>query len=134
MTKISKKDKGIAISEKGVKYVEDTKAAGFSEDPYYLDDALKAELKEKGLACRFLNAKKLEENGGRHQSGWLPYKRESKDPNVFGRDPDGYIRNGQCILGVKPIEQYEAHKKVLAQRAREKSAALKRSNNNFERY
>lgn len=90
-------------------------------DKFKIDEALKAELAENGLACRFINFKQYRENYGIHKSGWVAYKRKSKDPtpagDLFGSDPDGYVRRGDMILAVKKQEDADKQKKFLQQRS-----------------
>lgn len=90
-------------------------------DKFKLDEALINELDEAGLACRFINFKQYRDNYGVHKSGWVAYKRKSKDPSpageLFGNDPDGYVRRGDMILAVKTKEATERHKQFLKQRS-----------------
>jgi hypothetical protein len=93
------------------------------------DDILK-ELDEQGLVGRWINAKKVYENQGYHEKGWRVYKRKSAaaTPIEFktGSDPDGIIRRGDMLLGVKTKEEASKHKTYLAQAAeRQKGAAAK---------
>lgn len=106
--------------KKTIETISDVDFEGFEDsdfinDPYFLDKELKAELESKGLVGRFVNIKKLEMYGGRHNSGWVPYKRESKDPmGIFGSDPDGFVRRGMdLVLAVKPVALQKKHKKKL---------------------
>jgi hypothetical protein len=86
---------------------------------------LQAELEQKGLVARFVDAKKLHEFNGYHPKGWVPYKREKKigsatmdgDEFKFGNDPSGCIRRGSLILAVKTKEQAQKHRQFLDQRA-----------------
>lgn len=86
-----------------------------------LDPDLVAEIKAKGLGYRFINATQFRKTGS-HKARWVPYKRDAKTvtDSIFGADPDGYIRNGDLILAVKPQEKIDQHRAYL----REKAASL----------
>lgn len=82
-----------------------------------LPEPLRKELDEKGLDARWCDAKTMYDFGGYHKHGWVPYRREKSDTinNVewkFGNDPDGIVRRGTCILGVRPKEVSEARKQA----------------------
>lgn len=101
------------------------KEAGFSNRLDISDD-LKNELAKMGLVPRWMNAKKLYENQGYHEKGWVPYKSTvhgAIDLPQFklGNDPDGVIRRGDCILGVKPMDKVAAHRAYLRQKAQRQS-------------
>jgi hypothetical protein len=82
---------------------------------------IQEELAEQGLEGRWLNAKTLHSNQGYHPKGWSVYRR--KAPTVdssafkFGSDPDGIIRRGDLILGVKTTEKADLHRRHLSSRA-----------------
>ncbi len=87
-----------------------------------LDPELVESIASQGLAHRFVNAKKLIEMGGYHAKGWRPYKPGAAERAkletqslLFGSDPDGYVRRGDCILAVRPIELHNKHKAFLKQ-------------------
>lgn len=89
-----------------------------------LDADIQAEIDRKGLVARFVDAKKLQEFGGYHPKGWVPYKREKKSSDTigteefkFGNDPSGIIRRGSLILAVKTKEDVAKHRMFLDQRA-----------------
>lgn len=86
-----------------------------------IDPELAATLKAKGLAWRFISYPQLQKMGGTHARGWKPYKPDSGkiDNHTFqvGADPEGFIRRGELILAVRPIELNEKHKQYLAQEA-----------------
>jgi hypothetical protein len=73
-----------------------------------MPDELKAELDAQGLVGRWLSAKKVYDNQGYHPKGWRVYKRKNAGltSNEFstGKDPDGVVRRGDLILGVKTVE------------------------------
>lgn len=87
-----------------------------------LTPELKKELKEQGLEGRWVNYKKLLDNQGYHEKGWVAYKRKKSDTidvGTFlgGTDPDGYIRRGDSILAVKTVGNAERHREFLKARA-----------------
>lgn len=91
-------------------------------NPLGLDPELVAAIQAKGFAHRFINAKKLIEMGGYHAKGWRPYKPSTEERAklesqslLFGSDPDGYIRRGDCILAVRSKELNDKHKAYLKQ-------------------
>jgi hypothetical protein len=87
-----------------------------------IPDEIQAELESKGLVGRWLNAKEVYKNQGYHPRGWSVYRRDKPSSDTlnfkFGNDPDGIVRRGDCILGVKTVEQHKAHKDHLDARAR----------------
>lgn len=106
---------------------------GFTLSAFDLEEGIKEELKGKGLVGRFINLKMMENYGGRHPKGWVPYKRDIEDlsdyAQIFGKDPDGYVRRGDLILGVKKEEEVERHKAYLAQEAKKQEVRkVKRRN------
>lgn len=80
------------------------------------DDVL-AELKAQGLVGRWLNAKKLYDNQGYHEKGWRVYKRQKPAQTAIefktGSDPEGVVRRGDMILGVKTVDEVAKHKAYL---------------------
>lgn len=95
-----------------------------------LDPELESELKSKGLAWRFVDAKKLLESGGYHAKGWSVYKRTGSSDTIgssefkFGSDPDGIVRRGSMVLAVKTQAQANLHKEFLRQKAERYSAIV----------
>jgi hypothetical protein len=87
-------------------------------NPLQLDPALIAELKEQGLTPKWLNAKKIREDGF-HRTGFRPYKRKSAGgvaEELFGKDPDGFVRRKDSILGVKETEKVQQYRQLVRQR------------------
>lgn len=100
----------------------------FYNDQLALDDELKAELAEKGLSYKFINAQEFAKRGS-HKSHWVPYKREKKVENssfskIYGTDPEGFVRRGDLILAVKTMEQADAHRDFLRQRSQQLSTSV----------
>lgn len=102
------------------------KASIFMNDDVFgnhlsIPEDVQKELDEQGLHGRWLNAKTLHSNQGYHPKGWSVYRRKSVDKDAtafkFGADPDGIIRRGDLILGVKTKEKYENHKAFLESKA-----------------
>lgn len=101
--------------------------ANFDEtDNFAIDPLLRRELKEKGLAHRWINAKKWKDNYGYDPRMWTPFKRESKMTpgyEAYGiTDSEGYTRRGDLILA--------AQSESIAARRREKIAS---KNKNMQR-
>jgi hypothetical protein len=105
-------------------------AEAFGGGDLTLEPEVAAHLKEKGLGFKWLSIKHIKANGGRHRSGWQVFQCPEglkRPSNLFGTSPDGTITIGDLVLGVKPLKgpgvTVENHKKVLAQRVRDRTAA-----------
>jgi hypothetical protein len=110
-----------ALSEKRKMAGEGPIDPGFNLSIFSIDPELKKELDEQGLEPRFLSVQKLNQNGGYHPKGWRPYKRKDtalSESFFFGKDPDGYIRREDLVLGVKPKEEAEKHRAYLEYQAK----------------
>lgn len=95
-----------------------------------LTPELKQELAKQGFEGRWVNYKKLLDNQGHHEKGWVAYKRQKSDTmeaSTFlnGTDPDGYIRRGDSILAVKTVDQAERHRQFLRSKAERQQAYTK---------
>lgn len=90
-------------------------------NPLGIPADIKAELDSKGLTGRWLNAIELGKFQGYHKRGWKVYKRTSAPSDIMsfkiGNDPDGVVRRGDCILGVKTSDEIALHRKHLQQKA-----------------
>lgn len=91
-------------------------------NPLALTPELKKELEEQGLVGRWVSAKELVANQGYHKRGWRAYERKkdatmSGAESIFGRDPSGVVRRGDCILAVKTKEEVETHRAHLSEKA-----------------
>lgn len=88
------------------------------EDENDIDDVLKKELADAGLAYRFIDFKQAKLNGGRSRAGWIVYRRQSPDPRMAGvkalEDPDGLVRQGSMVLAVKPLAAAAKQKARIA--------------------
>lgn len=87
-----------------------------------VDPTILADIQKQGKVHRFINAKQLGEMGGHHPRGWVPYKPSAEQRAnmegqalLFGSDPNGYVRRGDCILAVRPKELNDKHKAYLRQ-------------------
>lgn len=104
-----------------------------------LDPGLAKELKDAGLEARFVDAKKLYENGGYHPKGWEVYKRKNTSGTIgsrdfkFGNDPDGIVRRGTLILAVKKTVDAERHREFLRQKAALQSAVVPKAAEDLRR-
>lgn len=98
--------------------------------PMDLPEELLKELQEAGLEYRFLAPHKINKFTGKHKSGWEAYKVKDYDKMSgegfkYGVDPDGLIRCEELILGVKPAEKADIHRKYLAQKSADQSKVSK---------
>lgn len=124
MSKDNDKDKGI---NKGRKPLKSKPKKPMSHDdlfgnPLKIPEALAKELAAKGLGGHWISYKQLQANAGYHKKGWVPYKQEknatiSNEEFHLGVGPDGLIRRGSLILGVKSLEAIGQHKEYLSSRA-----------------
>jgi hypothetical protein len=116
------KQNKVSVKEKHVVKEAPINMADVFMNELELDPILLKELKEKGLAYRFINGTHYRKNGS-HRARWIPYKRETKS-ELFGADPDGFVRRGDLILAVKPEQAAQMHKQLLKQRAQAQSNAV----------
>ena len=90
-------------------------------NPLKIPEDLQKELNDKNLTPKWVAAKVVYENGGYHPKGWVPYKRATTTQSMtefgLGRDPEGVVRRGDLLLGVKPKAEAEKHKAYLTQKA-----------------
>jgi hypothetical protein len=71
-------------------------------DQLAISPAILAEIKEKGLKHRWINAHKLQANYGFDSRQWQPYRVENIQKSAFGStDAEGYIRRGDLVLAVQ---------------------------------
>lgn len=85
-----------------------------------IPSSVKTQLRDEGYACRLINSKKYQEDRGFHKSGWRVYKFErgqeigqgSLDFG-FGVDAEGYLRRGDLVLAVMPLEMHESHRQNI---------------------
>jgi hypothetical protein len=101
-----------------------------SQSLFDIDPELRKELEEQGLEGRFVNVGQMQEFGGRHAKGWVPYKRKSltTEESIFGKDPDGYIRRGKdLVFAVKTKEEAERHRAYLDYNAKEAQVDKKKT-------
>lgn len=79
--------------------------------------------KENGLASKWVSKKKIENHGGYHPTGWIPYE---ITPEVQARLPrsalgnvvGGHLVRGDILLAVKPKELQDAHRKELRRKTK----------------
>lgn len=81
---------------------------------------------EQGIEYRWLSATMLSKNQGYHPRGWKVFPiNDFCDPEAdlglgtfhIGKTPDGTLRRGSMVLGYKPKEAGDVHRKVLKERA-----------------
>lgn len=75
-------------------------------DYFFVDAGVKRDIEKQGMVCRWINAKKLQENYGFDRRQWKPYKKATDSiasSNSFGgTDSEGFVRRGDLILAVRP--------------------------------
>jgi hypothetical protein len=112
-------------------------ATYYSQSILDVDAKTKAEFAEKGLECRWIDAKEFNLAGNLHKHHWRPYKRQASPADAqshdilswsLGNDPEGFIRRKGLILAVRPIELGDAHRASIAERTeRLHSRSLKKA-------
>jgi hypothetical protein len=82
------------------------------DDHLYINPAIIAEIKAKGLVHRWINAHKLQQMHGFDSRAWTPYKLENpnNNNNIFGKDAEGYLRRGDLILAVQTQQIFDQRK------------------------
>lgn len=85
------------------------------------------ELRDKGLAHRFVSIKKIQENGGYHPMGWTPYEVEKPLTNPLTGQAEKLHRVGDLVLAVKPKDAFEQHKKWLAHKSQAQAGVQKKA-------
>lgn len=101
-------------------------ATNFGGDALQLDAELQEELASRGLVGRYVNIKKMQENGGWHSSGWRLYKRQkpSEFESLLGSSSDGLVRRGADLaLAVKTKEEVADQREYLAAKREEYKGA-----------
>lgn len=101
------------------------------DDHLAIDPSLLQELQDKGLAHRWINAKKNKDNYGFDSRGWTPYKRDSKPTpgfEAFGNtDAENYTRRGDLVLAAQSTFIAEKRKAKIADRNRRLSGDHQKS-------
>jgi hypothetical protein len=97
---------------------------------------MKTLIESKGMAIRFISAPKLAANAGYHARAWRAlstkqlkewgYATIGLDNFLNGSDPDGYIRRGDLVLAVRPLEQHKMHQAYLKQEANRANRSQKK--------
>lgn len=89
-------------------------------NPLEVSQSIADTLKAKGLTWRWVDYRKLVDNGGHHERGWAPIKAKEcgmTETSVFGGDADGYVRRGTLVLAVRPKAMSDKHRAYLRQEA-----------------
>lgn len=90
-------------------------------NPLQIPEDLRKELDSQNLVAKWISADVVYRGGGYHPKRWAPYKRKNVTPSMtefgLGRDPEGVIRRGDLILGVKTKEAAQLEKAYLQQKA-----------------
>lgn len=86
-------------------------------DYFFVEPSLKREIEKQGMVCRWINAKKLQENYGFDRRQWKPYKKSSDSvatSNPFGgTDSEGFVRRGDLILAVRPKSIHDKYSEQI---------------------
>lgn len=98
----------------------------FPDDPFAnplaLPENFKKQFTDNGLEIRFVNLKKVQQLGGFHERGWVPFTK-TKFSNIelpefhWGSSPDGKIIRGDLVLACRPISLGDKHRAHLRARA-----------------
>ena len=83
------------------------------DSAFSIPQSVKDEIKALKLATRWINSTQFQKGFGFHKNRWQPFKSQSLRASVgdvFGGDPEGYVRRGDLILAVKPKELQDKHK------------------------
>lgn len=103
-----------------------SKAAVVTDDIFgnrlALSPEIQEDLRKRNLVGRWVNANELYKNQGYHAKAWRVYKPEASATMGIkefqdGRDPDGVIRRGDCILAYKTIAEHKLHQQLNQQKA-----------------
>jgi hypothetical protein len=78
---------------------------------------LEKALKNQGLEYRWLDAKRMAENGNLHQYHWEVYRVPSGSEKPSYAAADGTVRSGTLVLGVRSLEMGDAHREFNQDRA-----------------
>lgn len=108
------------VSEKGVTKPFEIEEWADSYTDFYSNTlvvakALQDELRGKNLEWKYINANQFRANQGHHKAHWKPYNYKSGSPvtEIQGVDVEGFIRRGDLILGVRPVELGNKHRAHL---------------------
>lgn len=118
----------------------------FSEDDIFgsalsIPEAVKEDIENNDLECRFVDSKILLDNHGYHKRGWTAYRKAQGNPVakesgstinsqefLYGSDPHGVVRRGSMVLAVRPKAVGDKHRLYLKQKAERYSQAAHKSN------
>lgn len=86
---------------------------------------IKKELDAKNLEGRFIRYEEFVKLGGMHPRGWEPYKPDvsPKSYQLFGSNPDGFIRRKDLVLASRSKELCDLHRGKLKQDADRKMSS-----------
>lgn len=119
---VSVQEKSEAIDEYSIEAYE-----GFDpNDHMIIDPAIKKEITERGLKYKWINAHKLAASHGFDKKGWKPYKLNSGGKSsVYGQtDAEGFLRRGDLVLAVMPLQLHAKHKAAINQANLANKAAM----------
>ncbi len=125
---------------KGTKPISQRKGPGASKFSFSPRNALdipeevQKELQAQDLEWRWLDATQMAKNMNLHRMRWEIYKRKPQSDGGVSSvpvSPDGTIRSGTCILGVRPIETGDGHRAFNEEKRRAQNQAVKASGKAF---
>lgn len=89
--------------------------------PFDVPDEVKSELKQKGLACRWIDMAQLKLKGGYHKAGWMPIQfdclkgKNAKNP-FLDATLDGFLVRNGMVLAVNTEEAVQQKREYNRQR------------------
>lgn len=87
-----------------------------------IPEVIRKDIESKGWVCRWLNNRRLIQNGGQDLRGYIAYRvpdnlRIEMKPGVYAEDyqvaPDGFFHRGDLILGVMPRAKRDAARQKI---------------------
>lgn len=98
-----------------------------------IPEFLQAHIEKLDLVSKWVSKRKLQVNGGRHPSGWIPYELNEHQKAEITKDGGygvgtingAFLERGDMILGVKPTEAHVQHAKALKLKQERQSGTLK---------
>jgi hypothetical protein len=100
--------------------------------PKHIAEAITA----SGNEFRWINYKKFVNDGAIHENGWIPYKADkaqldSASSLMFGSNPDGIIRRGDCLLAIRSKDFCDQHRAWIKQKTADQSNIQEDKANEF---
>lgn len=89
-----------------------------NRDDLAINSKVKEFIEKAGQVYKWMNETGYKKRQGRHKNGYVAFQAPEslrKDLGNFGCSPEGYIRFGDLLLGVKSKQGVELHQKRLTQ-------------------